>query len=98
MLLRPVSPGRREAGKGNRGRLQYWWDSVRFCLRDHYWRNGFVHCDIVVGGAEGSRWDPTATSECRCKGGKGRRHVCGYTEMEGLMRYAKRSTNTHRLY
>ena len=42
MLLRPVSPGRREAGKGNRGRLQYWGDV-------------FVHCDIVVGRAEGSR-------------------------------------------
>ena len=58
MLLRPVSPGRREAGKGNRGRLQYWGDV-------------FVHCDIVVGRAEGSRWGPTATSECRCRGGNG---------------------------
>ena len=45
MLLRPVSPGRREAGKGNRGRLQYWGDV-------------FVHCDIVVGRTEGSRWIP----------------------------------------
>ena len=72
MLLRPVSPGRREAGKGNRGRLQYWGDSVRFCLRDHYWGDGFVHRDIVVGGAEGSRWGPTAASGCRCRGGKGR--------------------------
>ena len=31
MLLRPVSPGRREAGKGNRGRLQYWGDVFVHC-------------------------------------------------------------------
>ena len=63
MLLRPVSPGRREAGKGNRGRLQYWGDV-------------FVHCDIVVGTAEGSGGAQPPRASVDAEGGKGEGGTC----------------------